>query len=250
MQFTFCQISPAPAYLPAVPVVPTPGPSAPTPTHTTLSPAQLKFAQSTLRTLRKQKDAYPFNQPVDPVALKIPHYLNVITRPMDFGTIDKKLAASSPAKKPELATVASANEPRYYSVLEFFADLKLVFENCYLFNGPDHMVSQCAKKLEAMVDRLSKNMPPPQAVRRVFFFFILIPGSSCFIACPRLQIPDPCGAHAAGGGPYHIRAPQKIGTPAFVHVCSHHPSHGLRYRIGVCVGTSKARNTPPSSQGY
>ena len=86
---------------------------------------------------------------------------------MDFGTIDKKLTASNPAKKPEPATAASAKEPRYYSVLEFFADLKLVFDNCYLFNGPDHIVSQCAKKLEAIVERLSKNMPPPQAVRYI-----------------------------------------------------------------------------------
>lgn len=161
MPFNRYQTNPAPAS-PAVPSVPALDLVA-TPTHTTLSPAQFKFAQSTLRTLRKQKDAHHFNQPVDPVALNIPHYTNFITKPIDFSIIDKKLAASNPAKKLEPVTAASTNEPCYYSVLEFFADLKLVFDNCYLFYGHDHTASQCAKRLE--VERTLKNMPPPQTVR-------------------------------------------------------------------------------------
>jgi hypothetical protein len=79
MQFTFCQVSPTPTSLPAVPTVPTPGPSALLYSHNAFS------TQSTLHTLQKQNDTYPFNQPVDPVPLKIPHYFNIITRPMDFG---------------------------------------------------------------------------------------------------------------------------------------------------------------------
>lgn len=81
---------------------------------------------------------------------------------MDFSTIDRKLTASNPAKKLEPAS--SVPEPRYYSVMEFLADLKLVFDNCFIFNGPDHIVSQSAKRLQIVLDKATKNMPPPQAV--------------------------------------------------------------------------------------
>jgi hypothetical protein len=40
--------------------------------------------------LLKQPCAYIFNKPVDPVALKIPDYFNIITHPMDLGTVDKR----------------------------------------------------------------------------------------------------------------------------------------------------------------
>ncbi|KAF9513687.1 hypothetical protein BS47DRAFT_1362247 [Hydnum rufescens UP504] len=139
-------------------------PPTPPPTHTTLSPAQFKFAQSTLRTLRKQKDAVPFNQPVDYIALGIPHYPNIIRHPMDLSTVDKKLAASNPSKPDPGSNPHAATVSRYYSVPELIADLKLTFDNCYAFNGPDHLVSQCARRLQASLDRALKNMPPPQAV--------------------------------------------------------------------------------------
>jgi len=46
----------------------------------------------------------------------------------------------------------------YYSMLEFFTDLKLVFDNRYRFDGPDHVVLQCVKKLELSFE----NMRPHQ----------------------------------------------------------------------------------------
>ncbi|KAF8338313.1 Bromodomain-containing protein [Cantharellus anzutake] len=138
-------------------------PPTPPPTHTTISPAQFKFALSTLRSLRKNKDAGPFNQPVDPVVLGIPHYLTVIKRPMDLSTIDTKLNASNPTKPDP-----NHNAPRYSSIQGFIADMKLVFDNCYLFNGLNHVVSQCAKRLQAVFERSLKNMPPPQAPAPLF----------------------------------------------------------------------------------
>ncbi|KAF9504774.1 hypothetical protein BS47DRAFT_1244203, partial [Hydnum rufescens UP504] len=62
----------------------------------TLSPAQFKFAQSTLCTLRKQKDTVPLNPPVDYIALGIPHYPKIIRHPIDLSTVDKKFSASNP----------------------------------------------------------------------------------------------------------------------------------------------------------
>ena len=41
--------------------------------------------------MMKSSAAWIFNQPVDPKKLHIPDYLDIITRPMDFGTIREKL---------------------------------------------------------------------------------------------------------------------------------------------------------------
>ncbi len=94
---------------------------------------------------------------------------------MDFSIIDARLAASNPSKPDP-----SHNVARYSSVQEFIADMKLVFDNCFLFNGPDHVISQCAKRLQAVFERSLKNMPPPQAVSPKQ---ISLPGSTP-IHCP------------------------------------------------------------------
>jgi hypothetical protein len=112
---------------------------------------QNKFALSVVRSMKKHKDATPFLLPVDPVALNIPHYPTIITNPMDLSTIEKKLGGSG---KPETAQYA-----RYANVEEFVTDVKLIVHNCLAFNGPDHLVSQMAKRLEEAFDKQMKNMP-------------------------------------------------------------------------------------------
>jgi bromodomain-containing factor 1 len=126
----------------------------------TLSVSQNKFALSTIRTLKKLKDATPFRFPVDPEALKIPHYLQVIKHPMDFSTIERKLLASNPVKPDPNPT-----NPRYRSADEFVADVRLIFSNCVTFNGPDHAVTQQGKRVEAVFDKQIKQLPPPEEVR-------------------------------------------------------------------------------------
>ena len=105
------------------------------------------------------KDAAPFRFPVDPEALKIPHYLQVIKHPMDFSTIERKLMASNPVKPDP----NSAN-PRYLGADEFIADVRLIFSNCVTFNGPEHIVTQQGKRLEAVFDKQIKQLPPPEEV--------------------------------------------------------------------------------------
>ncbi|KAG2160074.1 Bromodomain-containing protein [Suillus bovinus] len=137
--------------------------SSPIPTFTstgngisTLSPVQHRFCLSTIRSLKKLKDASAFVHPVDPVALNIPHYPTIIKNPMDLSTIERKLMASNPAK-PE----TSPNIPRYYSAEEFVSDVRLVFSNCITFNGPDHVIAQAGKHVEAVFDKQIKQLPPP-----------------------------------------------------------------------------------------
>lgn len=106
------------------------------------------------------KDATPFRSPVDPEALNIPHYLQIIKHPMDFSTIERKLLASNPIK-PDPTPV----NPRYISADEFVADVRLIFSNCVTFNGPDHAVTQQGKRVEAVFDKQIKQLPPPEEVR-------------------------------------------------------------------------------------
>jgi hypothetical protein len=71
-----------------------------------------------------------FNTPVDTVALNIPDYLKVITRPMDFGTIKVKLHAVA-----------------YHSREEVDVDIRLVFANAMKYNPPSNAVHMAAREL-------------------------------------------------------------------------------------------------------
>ncbi|KAL0072171.1 transcription initiation at TATA-containing promoter protein [Marasmius tenuissimus] len=130
------------------------------PVSSTLSVSQWRFCQSTVRTLKKLKDAGPFLRPVDPVALNIPHYFSIVKIPMDFSTVERKLAASNPAKPdPNLAN------PRYSNADDFIADVRLIFLNCTTFNGPDHVVTAMGKRVEEVFDKQIKNLPPAESLK-------------------------------------------------------------------------------------
>ncbi|KAJ8595168.1 hypothetical protein M405DRAFT_807777 [Rhizopogon salebrosus TDB-379] len=53
----------------------------------TIRSLQHRFCLSTIRSLKKLKDAGAFLRPVDPVSLNIPHCPKIIKNPMDLGTI-------------------------------------------------------------------------------------------------------------------------------------------------------------------
>lgn len=110
--------------------------------RTPLFREQLKYCMQIMKTLKRHRDAFPFNQPVDPVALQIPDYLDVVKQPMDLGTIANKLAAGS------------------YSILdEWIADIQLVFSNCYAYNRLDNPVYSMGKNLEKSFETMMKKMP-------------------------------------------------------------------------------------------
>lgn len=53
----------------------------------TFSAEDNAYCKKTLRNLMKHEYGWSFDLPVDPVALEIPDYFDVIKRPMDFSTI-------------------------------------------------------------------------------------------------------------------------------------------------------------------
>ena len=95
--------------------------------------------------LKDRGEAFAFLKPVDPVALKIPHYFQVIKHPMDFETIEKKLGDSVPGSER-----GGDERPRYEYLEEFEADVQLMFSNSATFNGEAHPLTKNGRIVEAV----------------------------------------------------------------------------------------------------
>lgn len=118
-------------------------PVAPPPNRPGRNTNQLEFlSQKVVKAVWNHKLAWPFREPVDAKKLNLPDYHKKIKRPMDLGTIKKRL------------------ENRYYcSSSEAIEDFNLIFQNCYAYNTPDNEVVKMAKKLEKMFLTKIAQMP-------------------------------------------------------------------------------------------
>ncbi|GEQ67532.1 hypothetical protein JCM33374_g1197 [Metschnikowia sp. JCM 33374] len=109
--------------------------------------AELRFCNQVIRELTSKKHFnvnFPFLQPVDPIALNIPNYTEVVKTPMDLGTIQTKLANN-----------------QYENGDDFEKDVRLVFTNCYLFNPKGNDVHTMGQKLEQMFNKKWASKPVP-----------------------------------------------------------------------------------------
>jgi hypothetical protein len=75
-----------------------------------------------------------FQDPVDPVKLQIPTYFEVIKKPMDFGTVSRKLTSGA-----------------YSTAQAFKDDMLLVVDNAITFNPPDHQCHIDALRLRTII---------------------------------------------------------------------------------------------------
>lgn len=89
-----------------------------------------------LKELMSHSLGWVFSEPVDPVKLRIPDYLEIIKHPMDLGTIKRKLEGNM-----------------YFDAKEFADDVKLTFDNAKLYNPPSHDVHRWAEMLDAHFSR-------------------------------------------------------------------------------------------------
>lgn len=119
---------------------------------TRLSKDQHRYLRSVMTQLKKHRCQGPFSVPVDPIALNIPHYPQYVKRPMDLRTVEEKLG------KMDKATGGSV----YHHVDDFIADIRLIFNNCYIFNGTEAPISKMAQELSAHFDNLLKKLPPDE----------------------------------------------------------------------------------------
>ena len=124
---------------------------------------ELQFCDEVLQELMSPKH-WAWNQwflnPVDAEGLGIPDYYSIIKHPMDLNKVSKMLGTG------EIA-----------SVKDFDKNVKLIFDNCYQFNGPPDQngVSSFAKQLQDLytsqmkqkdswLAKQAKANPPPASV--------------------------------------------------------------------------------------
>ena len=101
-----------------------------------------------LQRLMTDKNAFPFLEKVDPIALDIPDYLDIISHPMDFGTIFKRLEPEDENGVPLETTYYTDANPD-----KFANDVRLVFANAFTYNKPDELVYIQAEKLAQLFER-------------------------------------------------------------------------------------------------
>uniref|UniRef100_A0A672RYD4 Bromodomain testis-specific protein-like n=1 Tax=Sinocyclocheilus grahami TaxID=75366 RepID=A0A672RYD4_SINGR len=95
---------------------------------------RLKYCNAILKEMFAKKHsayAWPFYKPVDAKGLGLLDYHEIIHQPMDMSTIKKKMEARE-----------------YTDALQFAADMRLMFSNCYKYNPPGHEVVTMARKLQ------------------------------------------------------------------------------------------------------
>nr|CAD1838883.1 unnamed protein product [Ananas comosus var. bracteatus] len=80
----------------------------------------------------KMDAAGPFNAPVNPVALGIPDYFDIIDTPMDFGTICNDLE----------------NGRKYMNSEDVYKDVQFIWENCYKYNNKGDYIVDLMKRVK------------------------------------------------------------------------------------------------------
>lgn len=97
-----------------------------------LPPQKIKLkCGEVLKGLQSHAHGWVFNSPVDPVELNLPDYFEVIEKPMDLGTVKKKL-----------------DNGVYRNLKEVEGDINLTFDNAMLYNPDGSVVSNMAKELK------------------------------------------------------------------------------------------------------
>uniref|UniRef100_A0A8C3RB56 Bromodomain testis-specific protein n=1 Tax=Cyanoderma ruficeps TaxID=181631 RepID=A0A8C3RB56_9PASS len=107
---------------------------------------QLQYLQRVvMRAMWRHNFSWPFHQPVDAAALNLPDYYTIIKKPMDLGTIEKRL------------------EHNYYTrAAECIEDFKTMFWNCYMYNKPGDDIVFMAEELEKVFMQKIAHMPPEE----------------------------------------------------------------------------------------
>lgn len=126
-------------------------PSPPTHQHhfNNMTGDQQKYCGAIMRNLKRHRDATPFLKPVDYVKLNVPDYPLIIRHPMDLNRVETKL-----------------NNSDYSSVEEFVADVRLVFNNCFKYNGPEAMISVLCQNVESAFEKSLRQMPPSVSIKQ------------------------------------------------------------------------------------
>ena len=97
------------------------------------------------------KFGWVFNELVDPIKLNIPEYFNIITKPMDLGTIQSRL-----------------DKDFYSTPMEFAEDVRLNFANAMKYNPPANDVHFMALSMKQFFERKCKTIEKKLAGEEVY----------------------------------------------------------------------------------
>ena len=100
-----------------------------------------------MKSMWKHHHAWPFHFPVDTVKLGLPDYFEIIKKPMDLGTIRKRL-----------------DNNYYWEAQECVQDFNQMFTNCYIYNKPGEDIVTMAKSLEKFFISKVKTLPTEEMV--------------------------------------------------------------------------------------
>ncbi|XP_058097709.1 transcriptional activator SPT7 [Magnolia sinica] len=93
---------------------------------------ELNAALMVIKEIMKTDAAEPFNTPVNPVALGIPDYFDIIDTPMDFGTICHYLEHGL----------------KYMNSEDVYKDVQFIWKNCYRYNSKGNYILDLMKRVK------------------------------------------------------------------------------------------------------
>ncbi|XP_039006494.1 bromodomain-containing protein bet-1-like isoform X2 [Hibiscus syriacus] len=93
---------------------------------------ELDSALTVIKKVMKMEAAAPFNEPVNPEALGIPDYFDIIDTPMDFRTICNNLE----------------NEDKHMDSEDVFKDVQYIWDNCCKYNNKGNAILDLMRRVK------------------------------------------------------------------------------------------------------
>ncbi|KAM0977426.1 hypothetical protein ACFX13_020534 [Malus domestica] len=93
---------------------------------------ELSASLAVIKRVMEMDASVPFNTPVDPVAMRMPDYFDVIDTPMDFGTICNHLQ----------------NGTKYMNSEDVFRDVQYIWKNCCTYYNEGNFVLDLMKRVK------------------------------------------------------------------------------------------------------
>ncbi|KAK3920232.1 Homeotic protein female sterile [Frankliniella fusca] len=205
---------------------------------------QLQFLQKiVLKALLKHQFAWPFHQPVDAKKLNLPDYHKIIKKPMDLGTIKKRLENNY-----------------YWKGKECIDDFTTMFSNCYIYNKPGEDVVVMAQTLEKLFltkmsampkDEVELEIPAPKSAKGKKTSAPRPPGAVLPPSVPAAATatPPPAAAAAAAVPPNMATPKRPNPAPVSSSVPAALPVPNTMHKSSVPPITSPAPPRPPIATG-
>ena len=149
---------------------------------------QQKHLQRIVSNVKRIAAAKAFLLPVDPIALRIPTYLEYVKQPMDLRTLEDNLRAD-----------------KYSTVEACVADLNQIVKNAQIFNGLDHPVTKSALAMKASFDKHMEGLPSSDVKEAT--------ASKKKAADPMAIRPPPSRRESRSSLPGSARSPVSAGSP-------------------------------------